>query len=170
MALPKTFDELVALGEIHKWSEAPDAAELASGERFNRNEKTAIAQALNAYVSAVQYANEKLALKADAQATQDDLATKATKATTLSGYNIADAYTKTETNDAISTAVQAIIGLAPSELDTLKEIADKIIAGESVTSALISTVATKADAANVYTKAEIQAMAYISNADITALN
>ena len=35
----------------------------------------------------------------------DELAKKADKATTLSGYGIGDAYTKTEVNDAIANAI-----------------------------------------------------------------
>ncbi len=44
-----TYQELVALGQIHQWSESVDASEVASGERFNLNEKTAIAMANEAY-------------------------------------------------------------------------------------------------------------------------
>lgn len=43
---------------------------------------------------------------------------KADKATTLAGYGIADAFTKTETNDAISTAKDEAIAEADTQADT----------------------------------------------------
>jgi phage-related tail fiber protein len=59
--------------------------------------------------------------------------------TTVSGYGITDAYTKTETDSRI----QAIVGAAPQALDTLAELAAQLAADESAASALTLSVATK---------------------------
>ena len=58
-----------------------------------------------------------------------DISGKADKATTLAGYGIADAYTKTEVEGKIDNAVKGILGEDVAEAyDTLKEIQD-ILAG-----------------------------------------
>jgi len=49
---------------------------------------------------------------------------------------------------AIDTAVQALIGMAPAELDTLKEIADVLSANTTSDAALVAVVATKAPLAS----------------------
>jgi hypothetical protein len=74
------------------------------------------------------------------------------KPTTLSGYGITDAYTKTATDSAISTAITNLINLAPAALDTLGEIATQLANDESVVSALTTTVSTKANISDVYSK------------------
>lgn len=51
------------------------------------------------------------------------IVTGGTNPTTLSGYSITDAYTKTETNTQISTAVNGLVDAAPGTLDTLNELA-----------------------------------------------
>lgn len=51
------------------------------------------------------------------------LEAKAVKATSLAGYGILDAFTKTETGTAIQTAVAALVASSPAALDTLKELA-----------------------------------------------
>lgn len=81
------------------------------------------------------------AAAASAQEAEETLENKADKATTLAGYGIADAYTKTETdgkistavsaeatarNTAIANAINAVKDSAPEAFDTLKEIADWI--------------------------------------------
>ena len=63
------------------------------------------------------------------------------KPTTVAGYGITDAYTKTETDSRI----QAVIGAAPAALDTLAEIAAQLQSDESTAGALATTVAAKAD-------------------------
>ena len=63
------------------------------------------------------------------------------KPTTLAGYSISDAYTKTETDSRI----QAIVGAAPAALDTLAELATQLAADESAASALTTVVSSKAD-------------------------
>ena len=51
------------------------------------------------------------------------IVTGGTNPTTLGGYGITDAYTKTETNIQISTAVNGLVDAAPGTLDTLNELA-----------------------------------------------
>ena len=45
------------------------------------------------------------------------------KPTTISGFGITDAFTKTETGSAIQTAISALVASSPAALDTLKELA-----------------------------------------------
>lgn len=49
----------------------------------------------------------------------NDIANKADKATTLAGYGIADAYTKTETDSAISTAMAQFVECSQEEIESL---------------------------------------------------
>lgn len=49
--------------------------------------------------------------------------TKANKATTLAGYGITDAYTKTQTNSQIDSKIATLVNSAPAALDTLDELA-----------------------------------------------
>ena len=166
MAL-NTYDELVALGEIHEWSEDPQAQEVARAERFNRNEETAINQAIQAYIMAKDYTNE---IKADINAAKADIASS------LQGYGILDAFTKDEVNALVDTAVSAIVGMAPAQLDTLKEIADKIALSDSDIAGILSVLAGKAALSQVYTRdvmdtkldAKLNASDF-SDADVSAL-
>jgi hypothetical protein len=145
MAL-NTYDELVALGEIHEWSEDPQAQEVARAERFNRNEETAINQAIQAYIMAKDYV--------DQISTNVDGA-KANIASSLVGYGILDAFTKDEVNALVETAVSAIVGMAPAQLDTLKEIADKIALSDSDIAGILSVLAGKAALSQVYERGVI---------------
>lgn len=83
---------------------------------------------------------------------QTALDAKADDATTLAGYGITDAYTKTETDGRI----QAVVGAAPAALDTLVEIATQLQADESAAAALTTTVAGKlAKASNLSDLADV---------------
>jgi hypothetical protein len=81
------------------------------------------------------------------------------KPTTIAGYGITDAYTKTDVDskdtNSISvaksytdTAIANLVNSAPSTLDTLKEIDDQLSKDESVVAALTNTVGTKAPLAS----------------------
>lgn len=66
------------------------------------------------------------------------------------------------TNDAnyqtaaqVNAAIQAVVGAAPEALDTLEEIAAKLGESGDAIAALTSTIATKANSADVYTKTEM---------------
>lgn len=71
------------------------------------------------------------------EATLDAINGKADAATTLAGYGITNAYTKTETDGRIAS----VVGAAPAALDTLAEIATQLQSDETAASALGGTVA-----------------------------
>jgi len=71
------------------------------------------------------------------------------KPSTVAGYGITDAYTKTETDSRI----QAVVGAAPAALDTLAEIATQLANDESAVSALTTTVSGKLDSSEVVSTA-----------------
>ena len=59
-------------------------------------------------------------LQSDVQDLEDS---KADKATTLAGYGITDAYTKSQTNSQIDSKIATLVNSAPAALDTLDELA-----------------------------------------------
>lgn len=157
----QTYEDLVALGELWQWD--PDGMQLAKAERFNLNVQTVLAQVAIALQEAKEYSDNAVAPKADS-------------ATTISGYGIADAYTKEEVEEAISNAINALVSMAPEELDTLKEIADKIALSDSDIQAILGVLSGKAALSQVYTRdvldtkfGEKMNTADFSDADITAL-
>lgn len=74
----------------------------------------------------------------------EGLTNKANTATTLAGYGITDAYTKTETTSAIATAKQeainAVLNGVTDDFDTLKEIAEWIQSDTTNSTNLINRV------------------------------
>jgi len=101
------------------------------------------------------------------------------KPTTVAGYGITDAYTKTETD----TRIQAVVGAAPAALDTLAEIATQLASDESAAAALTTSVslkaattyvdtqlATKAASTHTHAAATTSADGLMSAADKTKLN
>jgi phage-related tail fiber protein len=81
------------------------------------------------------------------------------KPTTIAGYGITDAYTKTEVDGKdtstlassksyTDTAIANLVNSAPATLDTLKEIADQLANDESAAAALTAVVGTKAPLAS----------------------
>lgn len=54
-----------------------------------------------------------------------------------------------QTEAQVNAKIQAVVGAAPEALDTLEEIAAKLNDNENVVSALVSTIAGKADSATV---------------------
>ena len=76
-----------------------------------------------------------------------------TTPTSIAGYGITDAYTKTETDSAVSTAVSNLIGDAPAVLDTLSELADAIGDDADFLTTLNGNVALKANTADLATVA-----------------
>ena len=79
------------------------------------------------------------------------LLSKADKATTLAGYNITNAYTKTETDNAISTKVAEIIDSAPEALNTLNELAAALDNDPNFAATISTQIGTKANSSDVYT-------------------
>ena len=70
-----------------------------------------------------------------------DLATKA---------NVSDVYNKGEVNGLIANVIDS----APETLNTLKKISDKLSDNDTIVNTLTNTVASKANASDVYTKTE----------------
>jgi hypothetical protein len=103
----------------------------------------AVSAGLAAKANATDVTNS-LAAKADLATVNSSLATKA---------NAADVYTKAQAD----AQLQAVIGAAPAALNTLSEIAAQLLSDESASAALTNAVAAKADAAAVYTKAQVDA-------------
>ena len=95
-----------------------------------------------------------------------EVAGKADKATTLAGYGIADAYTRTQTNTTVDTAINALRGGVGSGFDTLQKLA-LAIGGDgnfaTTVQGRIDAKATKATTLggygiqDAYTKAEVNA-------------
>lgn len=105
---------------------------------------------------------------------------KANKSTTLSGYGITDAYTKTQVNDLlddkvnltdiytktqlytrtetdnkIQSAVSGLVDQAPETLDTLNELADALGNDPNFATTVSNQIGTKANSADVYTKSQV---------------
>lgn len=79
---------------------------------------------------------------------------KANKSTTLSGYGITDAYTKTQTNNQIDTKVAALVDQAPETLNTLDELAAALGDDPNFATTITNMIGTKANSADVYTKTD----------------
>lgn len=62
---------------------------------------------------------------------------------------------KSYADSQINSQIKALVDGAPQALDTLKEIADKLSGDDTSIDTLLKEIASKADAANVYTKNEI---------------
>lgn len=105
---------------------------------------------------------------------------KANKSTTLAGYGITDAYTKTqvdtmvnskvdnddvysksqlytrsETDSKISTAVSNLVNQAPETLDTLNELANALGNDPNFATTVTNQIGTKANASDVYNKTQV---------------
>ena len=86
-----------------------------------------------------------------------------TTPTSIAGYGITNAYTKTETDSAVSTAVSNLIGDAPAVLDTLSELADAIGDDANFLTTLNDNVALKANTADLATVATSGSYADLAN-------
>lgn len=67
-----------------------------------------------------------------------------TNPTTLAGYGIADAYTRTETNSAIQQAVAGLVASSPGALDTLQELAAALGNDPNFATTMVNALAGKA--------------------------
>lgn len=65
------------------------------------------------------------------------------KPTTVSGYGITDAYTKTEVDTEISTAINGLIDTAPATLDTLNELAAALGDDANFATTVTTSIGTK---------------------------
>lgn len=59
---------------------------------------------------------------------------------------------------AIASAIDALVAGAPTALDTLKEVADKLADNDDAVAAIMASLATKANAANVYSRATVDGL------------
>ncbi|MFJ3410566.1 phage tail protein [Pseudomonas protegens] len=67
-----------------------------------------------------------------------------TNPTTLAGYGIADAYTRSETNSAIEQAVAGLVASSPGALDTLQELAAALGNDPNFATTMVNALAGKA--------------------------
>lgn len=58
----------------------------------------------------------------------------------------------------VDNQISSLIDLAPAQLDTFKEIADKLVTDEGVVSALTAVVSGKANSTDVYSKIEVDSL------------
>lgn len=86
-----------------------------------------------------------------------DVSGKADKATTLSGYGITDAYTKSQVDKKVSDLVNS----APETLDTLNELANALGNDPNFATTVATQIGTKANDANVVHKSGDETIAGI---------
>ena len=145
---------------------ARNQAQTAQGKA---EDAQAAAEAAQAAAEAALPLDATLAIQgkaADAKAVGDAIALKADKSTTYTKF---ETYTKTETTNAISTAIATVVDSAPEAFDTLKEIADWIEDDVSGAAAMAAAIKGKVDkvsgkglSANDYTDAEKSKLAGIA--------
>lgn len=95
------------------------------------------------------------------------------KPTTVGGFGITDAFTKTEAANAIQQAVAALVASSPAALDTLKELADALGNDPNFATTMANALAGKATKATTLagygiTDAYTKALTY-SKDEVTAL-
>lgn len=95
--------------------------------------------------------------------------TKADKSTTLSGYGIVDAYTKTEIDSKINEKVTQLISSAPETLDTLDELAAALGDDPNFATTVSNLIGTKANSSEVYSKSEVYNKTETNSAISTAI-
>lgn len=87
-------------------------------------------------------------LKADAES-------KLTESKQYTDSSLENYFNRSETNQQISTAINDLVGGAPSTLNTLKELADAIQDNESLIDTLEQSITNKADKATTYSKVDV---------------
>ncbi len=90
--------------------------------------------------------------KADKTYVDSEISSKADTASTLNGYGINDAYTKTEVTSLVDNRISDILGTATANLDTLGEIGAQLANDEDAVVALTNTVSQKANTSYVDTE------------------
>lgn len=104
--------------------------------------------------------------KTNAAATYQPKGNYATKATSLSGYGITDAYTITQTNSAIDTKVAALVNQAPETLDTLDELAAALGDDPNFATTVSNQIGLKANTADVYSKSDIDGKGFATTTQL----
>lgn len=105
--------------------------------------------------------------------------TSGSNPTTLSGYGISDAFTKTESTAAIQAAVAALVESSPSVLNTLGELALALGNDPNFAATMTTLLAGKADKSttlagygisDAYTKADQDVARAVANVDTLRIN
>ena len=97
------------------------------------------------------------------QADVDNLEqTKANKATTLAGYGITDAYTKTQTNSQIDSKIATLVNSAPAALDTLDELAAALGDDANFATTITNKLAGKANSTHTHTASQVTGLATVA--------
>lgn len=131
-----------------------DAQATAADRQATGDDHTAVqalrAEALGFRNEAEQFRNQAGEIAGGdflTQATADDRYRKLADLLAIADVNgLGAALAGKVTTQQLSDAVQAIVGMAPADLDTLKEIADRLVDAEGDYAALVSVIAGKADA------------------------
>lgn len=154
----KTEVDIIATGKLGSTATAAAATKLATSRTFTLSGDVSGSAAFDGT------GNPNIAVTVSNDSHTHTFANLTSKPTTIAGYSISDAYTKTETDSRI----QAVVGAAPAALDTLVEIAAQLANDESAVSSLVVTVSGKADSSSVYTKTQIDtALALKADASTT---
>lgn len=95
---------------------------------------------------------------------------KIANAKTQNAADLADAIKDFATKAEVDTRVEGIIGTAPAALDTLGEIADRLSEDSDALNAINAVLTGKANAADVYTKAEADAKHTAITNDLATAN
>lgn len=74
---------------------------------------------------------------------------KANKATTLSGYGITDAYTKSQTNSYVDNKVAALVDSAPETLNTLNELSAALGDDPNFATTVTNMIGTKVSSSDI---------------------
>ena len=82
------------------------------------------------------------------------LNSKANKTTTLSGYGITDAYTKTQVDKKVDKKVSDLVNSAPETLATLNELASALGDDPNFAATVATQIGKKANSSDVYNKSE----------------
>lgn len=117
-------------------------------------------QAIDNEVNRAKQAEQKLT---------NDLNNKANKSTTLAGYGITDAYTKSQADTQATALARAacaeLVASAPETLNTLDEIAAALGDDPNFATTMTNQLGTKADKAGVYTKGQVNSKVNSAVAD-----
>jgi hypothetical protein len=88
--------------------------------------------------------------------------------TSISGYGITDAYTKTETGTQISNAISSLVNSAPSTLDTLNELATALGNDPNFATTITASIGAKVTANSAITAGTATKITYDAKGLVTA--
>ena len=123
-------------------------------ERYQEKGNYVIIDTYNAYKDEIDEAIEGLTTALSSKANANDVYTKEEVNNLLSEIDVTSQLNDYATKTYVNEAIAEVVGTAPEQLDTLKEIADKLSDDADAVAALTNSIAEKANANNVYTKNE----------------